>query len=53
MPFMANLDDSYQILTFGSSSGRFANLNLPDIGPDFVFDPVYDSTSLSLVVSSA
>jgi hypothetical protein len=51
--FAANPGDGYQVLTFASKSGDFATYNLPNPGNNLVLSPVYDATSLTLVVNNA
>jgi hypothetical protein len=51
--FQPQLNDTFQILTFGSRSGTFATTNFPDLGDTLFFDPVYDNTSLTLVTRSS
>jgi hypothetical protein len=45
--FLAREGDAFQVLTFGSRTGTFASVNLPDLGSYFL-DPVFDDSSLSL-----
>jgi hypothetical protein len=47
--FMPAVNDSFQILTFGSRSGDFQTYNGLQLGSNH-FDPRYDSSSLTLVV---
>jgi hypothetical protein len=49
--FSPQLNDSFQILTFGSRNWDFATENLPDLGTLFL-SPVFNSTSLTLVTQS-
>jgi hypothetical protein len=46
--FSPSAGDNFRILTFNSRSGDFAAKNLPDLGPDLFFDPVYDGSGLTL-----
>jgi hypothetical protein len=41
--------DTFQILSFGSKTGDFAAVNLPDVGSDQSLTTTYTATSLTLV----
>jgi hypothetical protein len=43
------IDDSFQVLTFGSRNGDFAVMNGLDLGGGLFFDPVYGDNGLDLV----
>ncbi len=47
--FFAHKKDQFQVLTFGSHQGDFAQTNLPDLGGRLYLDPVYDDGSLTLI----
>jgi autotransporter-associated beta strand protein len=46
--FLPAVGDLYAVLTFGSSSGAFAAINLPNPGNGVVLSAVYDPTDLTL-----
>jgi hypothetical protein len=50
--FLPNISDSFQVLTFGSRSGTFANFNGLDLGSDRVLRPIFDATGLTLVTNN-
>jgi fibronectin-binding autotransporter adhesin len=50
--FVANEGDPYQILTFGSAVGTFAQMNLPDVGNGLFLSPSYDANDLTLIVTA-
>ena len=50
--YIPDVGDSFQVMTFGSRSGDFATSTGLDIGGGLYFDPVYDGTSLTLLVQS-
>jgi hypothetical protein len=51
--FSPVVGNNFQILTFGSRSGDFAVKNLPDLGDGLFFNPVYNSSSLTLMTQAS
>jgi hypothetical protein len=51
--FAPTLGDSFQVLTFASRIGDFATMNGLNLGGGLELDPVYSSTSLTLVTVNA
>jgi T5SS/PEP-CTERM-associated repeat protein len=48
--YQPSFGESFEIMTFGSRSGEFDQIDGLDIGNGLYFDPVYSSTSLNLEV---
>jgi Putative Ig domain/PKD domain/RTX calcium-binding nonapeptide repeat (4 copies) len=48
--YLPNFGDEFRVLTFGSSSGQFANYTGLDLGSSHVLVPVYNPTDLTLVI---
>jgi hypothetical protein len=46
--FTPALSNTFQVLTFGSSSGNFATYNGPSLASGMFLDPVFNATSLTL-----
>lgn len=50
--FFTSEGDRFAVLTFGSRTGDFGSVNLPDLGDALSLDPQYDDTSLTLVTTA-
>lgn len=49
--FFAREGDAFAVLLFATAEGRFATLDLPDLGSELFFDPYFDATGFYLFVS--
>ena len=48
--FSPELGDSFTILTYGSHTGSFETLNMPDLDPGLAWEVAYGSTAVTLTV---
>lgn len=53
VPFVPPWEHTFTIMTYGSRSGEFSAVNLPDIGPDLEWSLTYEDTALLLVMPPA